>query len=155
MEKETAMTTGLIRFNPEADLFRGRMDRLFNQMLNASWSPALTEDPATRGFVPAVDVRETPGRLTIVAELPGLEKKDVQVTIENRVLTLSGERSFAKETENETLHRIERRYGSFSRTFTLPNNLRADQVEAKFDNGVLTIQIPKAEETKPRKVEIA
>jgi len=149
------MTTGLIRFNPEADLFRGRMDRLFNQMLNGSWSPALTEDAAARGFVPAVDVRETAEQLTIVAELPGLEKQDVQITIENRVLTLAGERAFAKELENETLHRIERRYGSFSRSFTLPSNLKTDQVEAKFDNGVLTIRIPKGEETKPRKVAIS
>lgn len=148
------MTTGLIRFTPEADLFRGRMDRLFNQMLNAPWTPMPTEDVANRGFLPAVDIRETPEQLTLVAELPGLDKKDVSITIENQVLTISGERSFEKETKDETCHRIERSYGTFSRSFTLPTNLKTDKVEAKFDKGVLTIQVPKAEETKPRKVTI-
>ncbi|MBP7587249.1 MAG: Hsp20/alpha crystallin family protein [Thermoanaerobaculia bacterium] len=148
------MTTGLIRFNPEADLFRGRMDRLFNQMLNTPWAPLPTEDVANRGFLPAVDIRETPEQLTIVAELPGLDKKDVAITIENQVLTIAGERSFEKETKDEICHRIERSYGSFSRSFTLPTNLKTDKVEAKFDNGVLTVLVPKAEETKPRKVTI-
>ena len=148
------MTTGLVRFNPEADLFRGRMDRLFNQMLNAPWTPVLTEDVANRGFLPAVDIRETPEQLMLVAELPGLDKKDVSITIENQVLTLSGERNFEKETKDETCHRIERSYGSFTRSFTLPANLKTDKVEAKFDKGVLSILIPKSEETKPRKVTI-
>ena len=148
------MTTGLIRFNPEADLFRGRMDRLFNQMVNAPWNPAMTEDVANRGFLPAVDIRETPEQLMIVAELPGLDKKDVHITLENQVLTIAGERSFEKEVKNETCHRVERSYGTFSRSFTLPTNLKTDKVEAKFDKGVLTIVVPKAEETKPRKVTI-
>lgn len=149
------MTTGLIRFNPEADLFRGRMDRVFNQMLNAGWNPlAATEDVTNRGFQPAVDIRETPEFLTISTELPGLSNDDVQITLENQVLTISGERTFAKETKDETCHRIERSYGSFSRSFTLPANLRTDKVDAKFANGVLTIQLPKAEETKPRKISI-
>ena len=102
------MTTGLIRFNPETDLFRGRMDRLFNQMLNTPWSPAQTEDVTNRGFLPAVDIRETPEQLVISAELPGLDKKDVHITLENRVLTIAGERSFEKEVNNEPCHRIER-----------------------------------------------
>ena len=148
------MTTGLVRFNPEADLFRGRMDRLFNQMLNTPWTPVLTEDVANRGFLPAVDIRETPEQLMIVAELPGLDKKDVNITLENQVLTLAGERNFEKETKDETCHRIERSYGSFTRSFSLPNNLRVDKIEAKFDKGVLSIVIPKSEETKPRKVTI-
>lgn len=148
------MTTGLIRFNPEADLFRGRMDRLFNQMLSGPWAPVLTEEVANRGFLPAVDIRETPEQLTLVAELPGLDKNDVQITIENQVLTISGERNFQKETKDETCHRIERSYGSFTRSFTLPTQLKTDKVEAKFDKGVLTVVVPKAEETKPRKVTI-
>ena len=148
------MTTGLVRFNPEADLFRGRMDRLFNQMLNTPWTPVLTEEVANRGFLPAVDIRETPEQLTIVTELPGLDKKDVNITIENQVLTIAGERTFEKETKDETCHRIERSYGSFSRSFTLPSNLKIDKVEAKFDKGVLSIAIPKSDETKPRKVTI-
>jgi len=149
------MTTGLIRFNPEADLFRGRMDRLFNQMLNHAWSPiAASEEVTNRGFLPAVDIRETPEFLTISAELPGLTKENVQITLENQVLTISGERNFENETKDETCHRIERSYGSFSRSFTLPANLKTDKVDAKFANGVLTIQLPKTEETKPRKINI-
>jgi HSP20 family protein len=148
------MTTGLIRFNPEADLFRGRMDRLFNQMLNAPWSAAQTEDVTNRGFLPAVDIRETPEKLVISAELPGLDKKDVHITLENQVLTIAGERAFEKEIKDETCHRIERSYGTFSRSFTLPANLQTDKVDAKFDKGVLTIQVPKAEESKPRKITI-
>ena len=123
-------------------------------MLNTPWAPLPTEDVANRGFLPAVDIRETPEQLTIVAELPGLDKKDVAITIENQVLTIAGERSFEKETKDEICHRIERSYGSFSRSFTLPTNLKTDKVEAKFDNGVLTVLVPKAEETKPRKVTI-
>ena len=148
------MPTGLIRFNPEADLFRGRMDRLFNQMLNAPWTPALSEDVTNRGFMPAVDIRETPENLTLTAELPGLDKQNVNITLENQVLTISGERSFEKEVKNETCHRIERSYGTFSRSFTLPANLQTDKVDAKFDKGVLTITVPKAEESKPRKITI-
>jgi HSP20 family protein len=121
---------------------------------SAVWTPVLTEDVANRGFLPAVDIRETPEQLMIVAELPGLDKKDVNITLENQVLTLAGERNFEKETKDETCHRIERSYGSFTRSFTLPNNLRVDKIEAKFDKGVLSIVIPKSEETKPRKVTI-
>lgn len=148
------MTTGLIRFNPETDLFRGRMDRLFNQMLGAPWSAAQTEDVTNRGFLPAVDIRETPEKLVISTELPGLDKKDVHITLENQVLTIAGERTFEKEVKDETCHRIERSYGTFSRSFTLPANLQTDKVDAKFDKGVLTIQVPKAEESKPRKISI-
>ena len=138
------MTTGLVRFNPEADLFRGRMDRLFNQMLNTPWTPVLTEDVANRGFLPAVDIRETPEQLMIVAELPGLDKKDVNITLENQVLTLAGERNFEKETKDETCHRIERSYGSFTRAFTLPSDADQKAITAQFAKGVLTLEIPKA-----------
>jgi HSP20 family protein len=149
------MTTGLIRFHPEADLFRGRMDRLFNQMVNGPWESAQGEGVANRGFLPAVDIRETPDQLRIVAELPGVDKEKVSITIENQLLTISGERAFEKATQEETQHRIERSYGSFTRSFTLPTQFRGDKVEAKFDNGLLTIVVPKAEETKLRKVTIA
>ena len=151
------MTTGLVRFNPEADLFRGRMDRLFNQMLNTPWTPVLTEDVANRGFLPAVDIRETPEQLMIVAELPGLDKKDVNITLENQVLTLAGERNFEKETKDETCHRIERSYGSFTRSFTLPNNLRVDKIEAKFKHGLLSVEIAKTEKARDpaRKIKIS
>lgn len=149
------MTTGLIRWNPETDLLRGRFDRVFNEMLNDLWSPAgRAEDVASRSWLPAVDVRETPDALRFVCELPGLKKEDVAITLENQVLTLSGERKFEKESRGETFHRVERSYGMFTRSFTLPANIKTDRVEATFENGLLTIDLPKLEESKPRKIAI-
>lgn len=148
------MTTGLIRFNPEADIFRGRLDRVFNQMLNEIWSPASADGPGQRAWLPLVDIRETGHALTLVAELPGLGKDDVQIHLDKQVLTLTGERKLEKQADGETFHRVERAYGSFSRSFTLPSNVKTDQVSATFDNGVLTIALPKVEESKPRKIDI-
>ena len=92
--------------------------------------------------------------LTLSAELPGISREDVQISIENSVLTISGERKFEKDTKEENYHRIERSYGAFSRSFTLPSNVKTDQVAASFKDGVLTIALPKADEAKPRKIEI-
>lgn len=148
------MTTGLIRWNPEADVYRGRLDRVFNQMLNNLWSSAASEDVAQGTFQPAVDIRETPETLTFTAELPGMGKEDVKITLENQVLTIAGERKLEKETEGETFHRVERVYGSFSRSFTLPGNVKADEASATFENGLLTVALPKVEEPKPRTIDI-
>jgi HSP20 family protein len=148
------MTTGLIRWNPEADLIRGRFDRVFNQMLNDLWGSSGSEDVAQRSFLPAVDVRETPDALVFSAELPGLKKEEVRITLENQVLTLSGERKRESDKKDDKVHRIERSYGSFSRSFTLPANVRAADATAGFENGVLTVTIPKVEAPKPRQIEI-
>ncbi len=149
------MTTGLIRWNPETDLLRGRVDRLFNQMLGDLWGvPQTTEEVSARRWMPAVDIRETADALVLSAELPGLTKDNVNITLENNVLSLSGERRFEKEVKEETFHRMERSYGEFTRSFTLPANVRTDKVEASFTDGVLTITLPKVEESKPRKIAI-
>ncbi len=149
------MTTGLIRWNPETDLLRGRMDRVFNEMLRDFWGAAPTSEAAAgRTWMPAVDIREGDEHLELVAELPGMKKEDVQITLENNVLTIAGERKFESETKNEAYHRIERSYGNFSRSFTLPATVKTDKVDAKFADGVLTIQLPKMEESKPRKIAI-
>ncbi len=149
------MTTGLIRWSPETDLLRGRFDRVFNEMLNELWGgTARTEEMASRSWMPPVDVRETADALRFVCELPGLKKEDVTITLENQVLTLSGERKFEKENQGESFHRVERAYGAFSRSFTLPANIKSDKVEAAFADGVLTIELPKLEESKPRKIVI-
>lgn len=113
------------------------------------------QDGITRSWSPAVDVVETPERYEVRAELPGVKKEDVEINVENNVLTLRGERKFEKDEQKENFHRIERAYGSFVRSFTLPTRVNPEQVEAKFDTGVLTIQIPKAAEARPRKIEIA
>ncbi len=149
------MTTGLIRWNPEADVLRGRVDRLFNQMLQDFWGTTLpAEEVSTRRWAPAVDIKETEDALVLSAELPGLTKEDVKITLENQVLTLSGERKFEKEAKGENYHRIERSYGAFTRAFTLPTHVRTEKVEATFDNGVLTVTLPKMEESKPRHIAI-
>jgi HSP20 family protein len=149
------MATGLIRWNPEANLLRGRMDRMFNEMLRDIWGPAAgSEEYSARVWAPPVDIRESDEALTLTAELPGLTKEDVSITVENNVLTLTGERKFEKEAKGETFHRVERAYGGFSRSFTLPATVKTDQVEARFEHGVLTISLPKQEESKPRKIAI-
>ncbi len=148
------MTTTLTRWMP-ADLFRERFDRMLNQSFNEFLAPlGATEDVTNRRWMPAVDIRESDEALTINAELPGLDKNDVHITLENNVLTLAGERKFESEEKDESYHRIERAYGSFSRSFTLPANVKTDKVEAVFKDGVLSVVLPKVEEAKPRKIEI-
>jgi HSP20 family protein len=149
------MNTNLIRFKPETDLLRGRFDRLFNQMVQDAWAG----QPAAEGFsgkawTPAVNIKETDDSLEFSVELPGVPKENVEITVENNVLTIAGERKFEKEVKGENYHRLERAYGAFNRSFTLPAGVRAEKVEAAFDQGVLTIKLPKQEESKPRKISI-
>ena len=113
------------------------------------------EDVTSRAWVPAVDIQESEDGYRLQAELPGLTKDDVQITLENNVLRLSGERKFEKDVKQESYHRIERSYGSFSRSFALPHQVSSDKVEAKFDNGVLSIHVPKAEQAKSRRISIS
>lgn len=115
--------------------------------------------PATQGlavWAPAVDVRETNDELHVTAELPGLRSEDVSVTVENGVLTISGEKKqeVQEGKEDGNYYLFERHYGRFERSFTLPRTVNADQVKARFENGILTVSLPKAEEAKPRKVQI-
>ena len=112
------------------------------------------EDFAGRNWVPAVDVKESEEAFVLHAELPGLGKDDVHVLLEDGVLRLSGERKFEKEDKKDNFHRIERAYGKFSRSFTLGSGVDASKVSASFKDGVLTVTVPKAAETKPRRIEI-
>ena len=149
------MATGLTRWTPTADLFRDRFGRLFDQAFSDLRSTFETgEDVASRNWLPAVDISETEDALQLYAELPGMTRDDVDITLENNLLSIRGERKFEKDVKKENFHRIERTYGSFSRTFTLPSNVRSDEVKASFKDGVLHIEIPKAEEAKPRKIAI-
>lgn len=146
------MTT-LMRWSPP-DLFRSRMSRLFDESFNEFLAPVSGSEELGGKWLPPVDVRETDEALTLTAEVPGLGKDDVNVTVENNVLTINGERRFEKDAEKEGYHRIERAYGTFTRSFTLPANVESDKAKASFENGVLTISLPKAEEAKPRKIAI-
>ncbi len=110
---------------------------------------------ARDGWVPAVDVRETDDSFVFTAELPGLNKDDVSITLEDNVLSLTGERKFEQEESKNEYRRIERSYGHFTRSFTLPSEVDNDKVQAKYGNGLLTVTVPKTEKTKPRKIEIS
>jgi HSP20 family protein len=147
------MTVGITRWNPGNDLFNDRFARIFDQMFERGMRPS-TEETSNRNWLPAMDIRETSDDLIIEAELAGVKKEDVSLSLENSVLTISGERKFEKDVEKESYHRIERAYGAFSRSFTLPRNVRVDEAKANFNDGVLTVTLPKVDEAKPRRLEI-
>lgn len=148
------MQTAVTRWTP-TDLFRPRFDRLFDQTFSNFFDTVRGgEEVSNRGWLPPVDVRETDEALTLFVELPGIKREDVDITVEDRTLTVRGERKFEQDVERENYHRIERAYGAFTRTFTLPANVQSDHVKAAFADGVLTIELPKAEESKPRKIAI-
>lgn len=113
------------------------------------------ESLADRAWMPAVDIAENETGYVVTAELPGVSKDEVSITFEAGVLTLSGERRFEEKQDGKNYHRIERAYGSFSRSFVLPAEVNADKVEANFQDGVLTVSVPKAEQAKPRKISIS
>ena len=105
-------------------------------------------------WMPVVDIEETDDAYLIKAELPGVKKEDVKVTIEEGVLTIQGEKKYEKKKKDKKQLRVERAYGSFIRSFTLPNNVKNDEIKAKYKDGVLTLTIPKTEEAKPKQLEI-
>ena len=119
-----------------------------------TWPFAPDGTSVTAQWVPAVDVYEDRDSVRIVAELPGVTPGDVKISIENQTLTIRGEKTQVVEEKNDRVHRSERSYGFFERSFSLPNTVDVDKTEARFENGVLTVVIPRAEEAKPRIVEI-
>ncbi len=141
----------LTRWSPRSENAMDFVDRFFQRALGGYPS---SESETTLGsrWAPATDIRETEDTYEVTAELPGLKKDDVHVTLENNVLTLSGERKLKDEEETKDHHRVERRYGAFFRSFTLPNKVDTDKVEATFEDGVLQLTIPKTEEVKPRRI---
>ena len=142
----------LIRWEPARELnsLQSEMNRLFNTFFD---TPAAGSG-GLRRWVPAMDLVETEDRFVLRADLPGLTEDDVSIEFENNVLTVSGERKAEHEDRKEGYYRVERSYGSFSRSLTLPEGVDPEAVEASFDNGVLEVRIPKPEERKPRKVAI-
>ena len=114
-----------------------------------------TDELLTSGtFVPAVDIYEDENYITLKVEIPGMSEKDLDIKLENNTLTVSGERKFEQEQKEENFHRIERRYGSFSRSFTLPNTVDAENVHASYENGVLSIKLAKRAEAKPKQIKV-
>jgi len=130
---------------------RERMNRLFEDAFAARGEE---KELVSGTWTPSVDIYETENELVLSAEIPGLAEKDVEIKIEDNTLTLQGERKFEKETKEENYHRIERAYGSFYRSFTLPNYIDQDKIKAEHENGILKIIMPRKSELKPRKVKI-
>jgi len=143
----------IIRWDPFRDLItlREKMNRLFEE---AFTSRGEEKDLVASTWAPSVDIYETENALVLSAEVPGIDEKDIEIKIEDNTLTLKGERKFEKETKEENYHRIERAYGSFYRSFTLPHYIDQDNIKAEHENGVLKITMPKKPELKPRKVKI-
>ena len=140
-------------FNPfeEFSTLRNRMDRVLARV----GAEPTNEEMYPTQWVPASDIVETKNAIILQAELPGLTEKDITVEIENGVLVLKGERKFEKETEDKGYRRIERAYGNFLRTFTLPPNVAPEKIRAAFTNGLLEVEIPKKEEAKPKAIHVA
>ena len=145
--------TGLMKRGETAPFrtFRGEMDRLFDDFFGLT--PARREG-ASALWAPAVDVREDANNYFVEAELPGMNKEDISLELENNVLSIRGERKFERKDEGENFHFMERSYGSFYRSFSLPKNVDGEQIGAEYKDGVLTVTLPKKEEVKPKKVEI-
>jgi len=128
---------------------QGQLNRLFNDSFRNSG-----EESALTTWAPAVDVFETPNELVVKADLPDVNEKDIDVRVENNLLTIRGERKFDKSVSEENYLRVERTYGAFSRSFSLPNTVNAEAIGAEYKNGVLTVTLPKREESKPRQVKV-
>jgi HSP20 family protein len=127
-----------------------------SRMLNDAFSGAdsLYHDSATAAWVPPVDVLEETDAIRIMAELPGVRTEDVKISVEGNVLTVHGTKQQLAEERTERVHRYERTYGAFERTFTLPATVDAEHIKAGYDNGVLTITLPKVEQAKPRQIQV-
>ena len=124
-----------------------------NRLFNAGFSNQGDESALTT-WAPSVDIYETPNDLVVKADLPDVNEKDIDIRVENNLLTIRGERKFEKSVSEENYLRVERTYGTFSRSFSLPNAVNAESIHAEYKNGVLTINLPKREESKPRQVKI-
>jgi HSP20 family protein len=144
------MTT-IARLEPFRGLstLQDQFNRLFNEQLRNH-----SEESALTTWAPAVDIYETTNELVVKADLPEVNEKDIDVRVENNLLTIRGERKFEKSVSEENFLRVERTYGSFSRSFSLPNTVNAEKIGAEYKNGVLTVTLPKREESKPRQVKV-
>jgi HSP20 family protein len=143
----------IVRWEPLRELasIQNEMNRLFGTVFDA---PNPSNGGTLRRWMPAMDLVETDDHFVLRADLPGLAEGDVSIEVEDNVLTVSGERKAEHETTKEGYHRVERAFGTFSRSLTLPDGVDAEAVTASFDRGVLEIRIPKPEQRKPRKISI-
>jgi HSP20 family protein len=151
--KEDLAMTVLTRFEPfrEFSTLQDRMNRLFRESYNEG---GRDESLTTSSFAPAVDVYEDEHNVTLKIEVPGIDEKDIDIQLENNTLTVHGERKIEKDEKEENYRRVERQYGSFTRTFTLPPTVDGEKVSANYDKGVLKITLPKKAEAKPKQIKV-
>jgi len=143
----------IVRYDPFRDLrtLQEEVNRLFSTNLTRDFG----EESIGRGaWSPSVDIYENKDHIVLEAELPGMSREDFDLSVENNVITLRGERRFEKADETDNYHRVERSYGSFTRSFTLPQTVSAEGATAEYRNGVLRVTLPKREETKARRIEV-
>ncbi|MGB9180318.1 MAG: Hsp20/alpha crystallin family protein [Pyrinomonadaceae bacterium] len=144
----------IIRYDPFRDLrsLQDEVNRLFSTNLSRAFGD--DEGIARGAWNPNVDIYENKDQIVLEAELPGMNREDFDLSIENNILTLRGERRFEKRDESDNYHRVERSYGSFTRSFTLPQTVSAEGATAEYRNGVLRVALPKREDVKARRIEI-
>lgn len=143
----------IVRYDPFRDL--RTLQEEVNRLFTGNIARGFDDEGIARGaWSPSVDIYENKDHIVLEAELPGMKREDFDLSVENNVITLRGERHFEKKDESDNYHRVERAYGSFTRSFTLPNSVTAEGANAEYNNGVLRVTLPKREETKARRIEI-
>jgi HSP20 family protein len=146
-----AMTTMITRWEPFRNIstLQEQVNRLFDSSFKGNG-----DNSTLTTWAPAVDIYETENELALKADLPEVSEKDLDIRVENNMLTLRGERKFEQKVNEDNYLRIERTYGSFSRSFSLPNTVNTEAIKADYKNGVLTVQLPKRAESKPKQVKV-
>lgn len=143
----------VVRYDPFRDL--RTLQEEVNRLFSTNFSRAFDDEGIGRGaWAPSVDIYENKDQIVLEAELPGMKQEDFDLSIENNVITLRGERKFEKTDETDNYHRVERSYGAFTRSFTLPQTVSPEGATAEYNNGVLRVTLPKREETKARRIQI-
>jgi len=143
----------IVRYDPFRDL--RTLQEEVNRLFTGNLARAFDDEGIARGsWSPNVDIYENKDQIVLEAELPGMKREDFDVSVENNIITLRGERHFEKKEDSDNYHRVERAYGSFTRSFTLPNTVSSEGASADYSNGVLRVTLPKREETKARRIEI-
>lgn len=148
------MKFGIKKWEPFGDMLslREEIDDLFNDFFRRVPSEGF---PRESLWYPAIDIQETEDSFELSAELPGMKKEDIRISFSDGRLTMEGERKFEKEEKSKTFHRIERSYGKFKRIISMPREVEADKAKASYEQGILTISLPKSEKAKPREIGIS
>jgi HSP20 family protein len=147
------MATAVMKFDPLRELanVQNRINQLFREAFPTFGEAALT----TGAWTPAVDIYESPEAVELMVDLPGVDKKDIRVSVEDNLLTVSGERKLAHADKREGYHRVECNYGTFTRSFTIPANIDTNKINAEYKDGVLHLTLPKKPEAQPKQIKIS